>query len=661
MLKTKMTALEDALEQYNYEYYVLDRPTVPDAEYDRTYRELVAMEKTNPELASINSPTSRVGGEALKIFTQVKHRTPMLSLDNLFDSEDVAKFDKDIVSILKDGEVMYCAEPKMDGLAISLFYEHGVLIRAATRGDGEVGEDVTENARTIRNIPLRLLTDTPPAVLEVRGEVYMPISDFIEYNIKANENSTRPFANPRNAAAGSLRKLDPKQTAKRPLSFFAYSAVGLDLNSQYATLGILHKYGIPVPKQVALVVGLNGCIDYFESMGYERNKLPFEIDGVVFKVDNLDDQQLIGASSKSPRWAASHKFPAKEELTTVLDVVFQVGRTGAITPVAKLAPVHIGGVIVSSATLHNADEINRLGIKVGDKVIVQRAGDVIPKILSVAVGERNQLEIDIVFPVLCPSCNSTLVKPQGEAITRCIKTTTCPAQLSEYLKAIVSRRIFDIDGIGDALVDQLVDENIIGSPVDIFNLCEEDLIGLEGMKDKSISNLLSGINQSINTTFQRYIYSLGIREVGETTSRNLANRLRTLDALINVDLKTLLSIDDIGDVVAGNIVEYFNTPTNVTLARDLADILSWIEPEEINVDSTIGGKTVAITGTLNLGKDEIKALLLSNGAKVVGSVSKNTDLVIVGSNPGSKYTKAVKLGIETWDSDKFNEWRQHAK
>lgn len=662
MPTNKLAELRTLIEQYNKEYYVLDAPTVPDAEYDRQYRNLQALEVDLPPGACKNSPTQKVGGLPIKEFNQITHVKPMLSLSNLFNAEDLIKWDTDIVKrILHKSVVMYCAEPKLDGLAVSIVYIDGIFTQAATRGDGIVGEDVTENVRTIRSVPLRLLGKYPP-LLEVRGEVYMPKADFDKYNEQLVISGGTAFVNPRNAAAGSLRKLDPKLTALRPLSFFAYS-VGVVTDphcvSQFGTLDALKSYGIPVPNCVKLVKGAAGCQEYFNDLADKRDDLPYEIDGVVFKVDFFDHQQRLGFISKAPRWAASHKFPAQEEMTECLDIEVQVGRTGAITPVARLDPIFVGGVTVSNATLHNADEIARLGIMIGDCVIVRRAGDVVPQIVSVVKASRPKHAKEFEFPAECPSCNSELVKLEDEAVTRCPSGLNCPAQNREYLKNFVSRKALNIDGIGDKFVEQLVDEGIISTPVDIFKLAERRirLEGLERTGDKTIVNLLEGIEKARKTTFQRFIYSLGIREVGESTARSLANTLRTLENLIAATAETLKDIDDVGVIVANHVVTWFAEPNNTMLAEHLAAELWWVTPDSIKLDTVVGGKAVVLTGTLQtLGRDAVKERLLAAGAKVTSSVTKKTDLVIVGEKAGSKLTKAEKLGIEIWDEDKLIEW-----
>ncbi|WP_432467409.1 NAD-dependent DNA ligase LigA [Agarivorans sp. Z349TD_8] len=649
------------LEQYNYHYYVLDQPLVPDAEYDRIFRQLQGLEKNHPELLSKDSPTQRVSGVPLSVFEQVQHEMPMLSLDNVFSEAELSAFNKRISERLQRTEAIeYCVEPKLDGLAISLLYVDGMLVQAATRGDGSTGENVTENVKTIRSIPLRLRGEQWPARLEVRGEVFMLKQGFERLNLLAKEKGEKGFANPRNAAAGSLRQLDSKITATRPLAFYAYSlgVVSEPLSqSHYQNLQKLKDFGLPVCPEVRTVSGHQACFDYYQEIGERRNDLAYEIDGVVYKVDALALQQQLGFVARAPRWATAHKYPAQEEITVLRDVEFQVGRTGAITPVARLEPVFVGGVTVSNATLHNADEIERLAVKIGDSVVVRRAGDVIPQIAGVLLERRPEDAKEIVFPMTCPVCDSEIERIEGEAVARCVAGLRCGAQRKEALKHFVSRKALDIDGIGDKLVEQLVDAHLLETPLDLFHLADKQdaLMGLERMGEKSVNKLLEGIDAARNTSLPRFIYSLGIREVGEATANNLALHFKQLDAIIAASLEQLQDVPDVGEIVAKHLRFFFTQQQNALLVEALANELTWPAIESVVVeDLVLGGKVVVLTGTLSqLGRSEAKQALQGLGAKVTGSVSKKTDIVIAGEAAGSKLMKAQDLGIEIWDEQQL--------
>ncbi|WP_369815324.1 NAD-dependent DNA ligase LigA [Alishewanella sp. WH16-1] len=659
----QIAQLRRQLEQYNYQYYVLDAPSVPDAEYDRLYRELQQLEQQHPELITADSPTQRVGGAPLAKFSQVSHQVPMLSLDNAFDDSDFLAFVKRMQDRLDfAGDFSFCAEPKLDGLAVSIRYEHGVLVQAATRGDGSTGEDITANIRTIRAIPLRITGEVPP-VLEVRGEVFMPISGFERLNTDAKARGEKVFANPRNAAAGSLRQLDPAVTAKRPLMFYAYAVGQLDdpgmlLNNRchYQRLQQLKKWGLPVCPEIRLVEGAEAALAYYQQILAKRSALPYEIDGVVVKVSNLAQQQALGFVARAPRWAIAFKFPAQEMLTTLLDVDFQVGRTGAITPVARLEPVNVGGVMVSNATLHNQDEINRLGVQIGDKVIVRRAGDVIPQIVAVVMEQRPADTRPVIFPDTCPVCGSAVERVSGEAVARCSGGLYCAAQLKESLKHFVSRKALDIEGLGDKLVEQLVEQQLVKTPDAIFELDMPSLVGLERMGEKSALKLLNAIKAAKSTTLPRFIYALGIREVGEATALNLANHFASLDALMAASIEQLLAVSDVGTVVAEHLYHFFREPHNQQVVSALlAQGLHWpaIALQQVT-EQPLSGQTIVLTGTLSsMGRDEAKALLQRLGAKVSGSVSAKTHAVIAGENAGSKLAKASELQVPVWDEQQM--------
>ena len=661
-LQQQIDTLRHDLRRYEYEYHVLDNPTIPDAEYDRLFHQLKALEAAHPELITADSPTQRVGAKPLSGFAQIRHEIPMLSLDNAFSDEEFYAFVKRIEDrlIRLPEPLTFCCEPKLDGLAVSILYVNGVLTQAATRGDGTTGEDITANIRTIRNIPLQLLMDNPPARLEVRGEVFMPHAGFERLNQLALEKGEKTFANPRNAAAGSLRQLDPKITSKRPLVLNAYSigiAEGVDLpNTHYDRLQWLKSIGIPVNPEIRLCNGTDEVLDFYRDIQNKRSALGYDIDGTVLKINDIALQEKLGFISKAPRWAIAYKFPAQEELTRLNDVEFQVGRTGAITPVAKLEPVFVAGVTVSNATLHNGDEIERLDIAIGDTVVIRRAGDVIPQIIGVLHDRRPADARPIVFPETCPVCDSAIVRIEGEAVARCTGGLFCAAQRKEALKHFVSRKAMDIDGVGGKLIEQLVDRELVHTPADLFKLDLTTLTRLERMGTKSAENALASLEKAKNTTLARFIFALGIREVGEATALNLANHFKTLEALQNADLEALQQVPDVGEVVANRILAFWHEPHNVAVVNDLiAQGVRWetVETKEV-AENRFKGKTVVLTGTLTqMGRNEAKALLQDMGAKVSGSVSAKTDFVIAGDAAGSKLTKAQELGVTVLTEEEF--------
>lgn len=661
-LQTQINTLRKALRQYEYEYHVLDNPTVPDSEYDRLFHQLKALELEHPELVRPDSPTQRVGAKPLSGFSQIHHEIPMLSLDNAFSDEEFYAFVKRIEDrlIVLPPLLTFCCEPKLDGLAVSILYVNGVLTQAATRGDGATGEDITANIRTIRNIPLQLLTDNPPARLEVRGEVFMPHAGFERLNEQALEHGEKTFANPRNAAAGSLRQLDPNITSKRPLVLNAYGigiAEGVDLPStHYDRLQWLKSIGIPVNPEICLCNGTDEVLAFYRDIQNKRSSLGYDIDGTVLKINEIALQNELGFISKAPRWAIAYKFPAQEELTVLNDVEFQVGRTGAITPVAKLEPVFVAGVTVSNATLHNGDEIARLDIAIGDTVVIRRAGDVIPQIIGVLHERRPSYAKSIIFPTNCPVCDSQIIRIEGEAVARCTGGLFCAAQRKEALKHFVSRKAMDIDGVGGKLIEQLVERELIHTPADLFKLDLTTLIRLERMGPKSAENALNSLEKAKNTTLARFIFALGIREVGEATALNLANHFKTLDALKSANLEQLQEVQDVGVVVANRIYVFWREAHNVAVVDDLiAQGVHWetVEVKEAS-ENLFKGKTVVLTGTLmQMGRNEAKALLQQLGAKVSGSVSSKTDFVIAGDAAGSKLTKAQELGVAVLTEEEF--------
>lgn len=659
-IQKQAAALREQLNHHNYRYYVLDDPEIPDAEYDRLFRKLQELESTHPALITTDSPTQRVGAQPLSSFDEVKHAIPMLSLGNAFSDEEVEKFGKRIADRLDVADIEFVAEPKLDGLAISLLYEDGMLVRAATRGDGITGENVTQNVRTIHSVPLRLVGKNYPRVLEVRGEVYMPKAGFELLNKRQKKIGEKLFANPRNAAAGSLRQLDSKITATRPLAIFCYGVGTVDgkkiPDRHSAILECLQTWGLRVCPEIKVVRGMDECLAYYRHINEQRNDLPYEIDGVVYKVNRLDQQETLGFVSRAPRWAIAHKFPAQEELTKLLDINVQVGRTGALTPVARLEPVVVGGVTVTNATLHNQDEIDRMDLRIGDTVVVYRAGDVIPKVASVVKSRRPKNTRKYKMKKICPECDSDVVQVEGEAIMRCSGGLFCPAQRKEAIKHFASRRAMDIEGLGDKLVDQLVDTRLISDVADLYALKLKDLVGLERMAEKSAQNLIDALEASKLTTLAKFIFSLGIREVGEATALSLANHFGKLEAVESADIETLLTVPDIGPVVASNIVTFFQQAHNLEVIQKLRQFnVSWSDVEVIDVNKLpLAGKTVVLTGTLTkMARSDAKDKLQKLGAKVAGSVSKKTDLVVAGEAAGSKLEKAEALGIKIINEQAF--------
>ena len=657
-ISEQINHLRTLLEQHNYNYYVLDTPSIPDAEYDRLLRELSALETQNPEFLSANSPTQKVGGAALSKFEQVAHQVPMLSLDNAFSEDEFTGFNRRIKErLMSTDELTFCCEPKLDGLAVSIIYRDGVLVQAATRGDGFTGENITQNVKTIRNVPLKLRGDYPKE-LEVRGEVFMDSAGFEKLNNEAQKRGEKVFVNPRNAAAGSLRQLDSKITAKRPLMFYAYStglvADGSIPEDHFQQLEKLTDWGLPLCPETKLVEGPQAALDYYDDILTRRSELKYEIDGVVIKVNKKALQERLGFVARAPRWAIAYKFPAQEEVTQLLDVEFQVGRTGAITPVARLEPVFVGGVTVSNATLHNGDEIARLGVKVGDTVIIRRAGDVIPQITQVVLERRPTDARDIVFPSACPICDSHVEKVEGEAVARCTGGLVCPAQRKQAIKHFASRKALDIDGLGDKIVDQLVDRELIKTPADLFILKQGHFESLERMGPKSAKNLVTALNEAKATTLAKFLYSLGIREAGEATAQNLANHFLTLENIISASVESLTQVSDVGDIVASHVRGFFDEEHNLAVVNALIEQgVHWPALSAPSEDEQpLAGLTYVLTGTLNtLNRNDAKARLQQLGAKVSGSVSAKTDALVAGEKAGSKLTKAQDLGIDVLTED----------
>ena len=659
----KLTELRTTLRHHEYLYHVMDTPEIPDAEYDRLMRELRELEAQHPELITPDSPTQRVGAAPLAAFSQIRHEVPMLSLDNVFDEESFLAFNKRVQDRLKNtDDLTYCCELKLDGLAVSILYENGLLVQAATRGDGTTGEDITSNVRTIRAIPLKLRGDNIPQRLEVRGEVFLPQAGFEKINEEARRTGGKVFANPRNAAAGSLRQLDPRITAKRPLTFFCYGVGVLEggelPRSHSARLQQFKFWGLPVSERVKLCHSPEEVLTYYRKVEEDRPNLGFDIDGVVIKVDSLALQEQLGFVARAPRWAVAFKFPAQEQMTFVRDVEFQVGRTGAITPVARLEPVQVAGVLVSNATLHNADEIERLGLRIGDKVVIRRAGDVIPQVVNVVLSERPEETREIVFPTHCPVCHSDVERVEGEVVTRCTGGLICGAQRKEALKHFVSRRALDVEGMGDKIIDQLVEKEYVHPPADLFQLTPGKLTGLDRMGPKSAQNVVDALEKSKETTFARFLYALGIREVGEATAAGLAAHFGTIEALEQASIDDLQKVPDVGIVVATHVRNFFAEESNREVIAQLRkEGVRWPAPVVVNaeeIDSPFAGKTVVLTGSLSqLSRDDAKARLVALGAKVAGSVSKKTDLVIAGEAAGSKLAKAQELGIAVIDEDEM--------
>lgn len=656
------------LRQWEHAYYVLDAPLVPDSEYDRVYQMLVALEQAHPELIQPDSPTQRVGGAPVSAFEQVSHRVPMLSLGNAFEDDDVFAFEKrvrDFGELNADQAVRYAVDPKFDGLAISIVYEHGVFVRAITRGDGTTGEDVSSNVKTIKNLPLRLLDQDVPALLEVRGEILMNKADFAAMNERQAAAGQKVFANPRNAAAGTIRQLDPRIAAGRPLRFFCYGAVidrdlSQKLQTQSAMMRWLGKLGFPVSSLSRTATGAEGLLSYYREVGQQRPTLPFEIDGVVYKVDSFALQENLGYVAKAPRFAIAHKFPPDEVLSTLLNIEVQVGRTGSITPVAKLEPVKVGGVVVSSATLHNLDEIQRKDLRIGDRVIVRRAGDVIPEVLPFEGNQRKPDSVQFSMPEHCPVCGSTVVKEEGEAVFRCTGGLVCRAQLTQSIIHFAHRKAVDVDGLGDKLIEVLVDKGWVKSPADLYRLTFDQLITLERMGEKSVRNLLDALEKSKSTTLARLYFGLGIRHVGEATARDLATAFPEPAKLMNAQEEHLTQVNDVGPVVARSIVQFFASEDNRKVVEDLInpDGIGMHWPSTVGaalaIDHAFTGKTFVLTGTLTAySRDDAAALILERGGKVSGSVSKKTDFVLAGESAGSKLQKAEQLGVTILTESQF--------
>jgi DNA ligase (NAD+) len=654
-LADRYALLQVELARLEHAYYVLDNPIVPDGEYDRLYRELLDIEATHPEWITSESLSQRVGGSALKAFDSVIHAVPMLSLNNAFEDEELIAFDRRCREGLHIDQVDYAAELKFDGLAISLRYEHGSLVRAATRGDGASGEDVTANIKTIRAIPLKLNGENIPAVLEVRGEVFMHLKDFQKMNEQAATKGEKEFANPRNAAAGSLRQLDSKITAKRPLSFFAYGLGVLEPKSWLPKTHeeLLNTYvilGLPVCAERRVLKSVEEILSFYNEVGAKRDSLPYDIDGVVYKVNSFSEQAKLGFVSRAPRFALSHKFPAQEALTTVLGIDVQVGRTGAITPVARLAPVEVGGVTVTNATLHNEDEVKRKDVRIGDTVSVRRAGDVIPEVVSVVKERRPANTTEFVMPTNCPVCESHVERLADEAIARCSGGLFCGAQRKQALIHFAHRRALDIEGLGEKIVDQLVDHNLVRTPADLYRLGFTAIANLERMGEKSADNLIQAIHQSRNTTLARFIFALGIRHVGETTAKDLANHYQSIPTLMDAAIEDLLTVKDVGPVVADSISNFMKEAHNREVIEQLLASGMQLSVEEKVISAAVSGKTFVLTGTFpTMTRDEAKDLLEKAGAKVAGSVSKKTDYVVAGTDAGSKLTKAEELGVSVID------------
>lgn len=655
-----MMNLRNQLRHHEYLYYVLDAPEVPDAEYDKLMQQLIKLEEKYPHLITKDSPTQRVGAKPLTVLHTVKHYQPMLSLDNVFDKKSFLAFDKRMRERLKlkpDEELDYCCELKIDGLAVSLMYEFGELVQAATRGDGTTGEDITSNVRTIKVIPLRMWGDDFPIQLELRGEVYITHEGFEKLNQHSEKRGERIFANPRNAAAGSLRQLDPQVTAGRPLTFFCYGtgifSQGQLPNTHYDRLMLFKKWGVPVSDKIRLCKTVDSVFHYYTAIEKERMLFDFDIDGIVVKINRIDLQEKLGQASRSPRWAVAFKFPAQEQMTQLKRVDFQVGRTGAITPVARLAPVRVAGVVVSNATLHNSDEIKRLGIKEGDFVVIRRAGDVIPQIVAVIMDKRPADAKNIIFPDKCPVCGSIVIRNEGVSVARCSGGLICSAQRKEAIKHFVSRKALNIDGFGDRIIDQLVEKKYIKTPADIYHLTKNEFCMLDKVGDKLASNVLHAINKSKSTTLNCFIYALGISNVGEVLADNLANEMGTLDNIMQATIEQLQEVTDVGKVVARNLYDFFNTEYNQHIIKRLLSPeigIHWPASDKYlpaAYNSYFKDKIVVLTGTLeSLSREEAKTLLKRLGSKVNNSVLKGTDFVIVGRNAGSKLTKAETLGIK---------------
>ena len=656
--RSRAEALRAQLAEAAHQYYVLDDPQLPDADYDRLLRELEALEADHPELVTPDSPTQRVGATPDTAFDPVTHRLPMQSLGNAFSEEEVREFDRRVREALDDPPetIAYAVEPKMDGLAVSLTYEHGVLTRAATRGDGTTGEDVTANVRTIASVPLRLHTDTPPALVEIRGEVFLPLAGFEQMNAEQAERGDKAYVNPRNAAAGSLRQLDPSVTARRPLAVFCYALGAVDgmavPDSHTELLALLAQWRLPVSPHNRRVDGIDACLARYTELGEARAALPFEIDGVVYKVDAIALREELGSVARAPRWAVAHKFPAEEASTTLEAVEFQVGRTGALTPVARLDPVFVGGVTVSNATLHNMDEIARKDVRVGDTVVIRRAGDVIPEVVRALPDRRPKGAQTIALPDACPVCGSEAERTEGEAVARCTGGLVCRAQREAALRHFVSRHAMDIEGLGSKLITVLIEQDLLQSPADIYALTAEQLAGLDRMGDKSAANLVAAIDRSRDTTLARFIFALGIREVGEVTAKSLAAHFGDLDPVMEADDEALLAVPDIGPVVAQHVRAFFDEPRNREVIGALRSAGVQWPAVQSSGGGVLQGKTLVLTGTLpDMTRDEAAARIEAAGGRVTSSVSKKTDYLVAGEAAGSKLAKAERLGVTVLDQD----------
>ena len=660
-IKERVIELHKLINFHSYNYHSLDSPSIEDHEYDALFNELLNLEAEYPRYKYSYSPSQRVGSEPLEGFVKVEHLAPMLSLDNAFNSDDMHDFNKRILDRLTGKEaISYSCEPKLDGIAVNLLYKNGYIEKATTRGDGKVGEDITHNVKTINSIPLSLMNDESelPNLIEIRGEVFIEKDDFDSNNKKAAKLGQKTFANPRNAAAGSLRQLDPTVAASRPLKFFAHGIGFIDKGnfelpkSQSDTLKLYKAWGLPTNPLSDVVSNIKECEDYFEKVSNQRQKLPYEIDGVVFKVNDLKDQITLGQVSRAPRWAIARKFPAEVGTTFVKKISFQVGRVGSITPVAEFEPVNIGGVIVSHASIHNFDEIERLDVREGDTVRVKRAGDVIPQIISVDIGKRKKTSTEVQPPDSCPSCDGKLIKPDGEAILRCNAGLSCPAQKCESLIHFVSRNALNIDGLGERIIDLLVERGLVSNFADLFKLKKDDILKLDGFRDKSATNLLDSINAAKDTTLARFIYSLGIREVGEATALNLALNFNNIAAFLVATEDDLLEINDIGPVASKFILEFLSKKENIKLVNDLLHL--GVSPEDIKIEDNhpFSSKSIVITGSFtNIARSQLKEELIRVGARVTSSVSAKTDFLVSGEKPGSKLKKATDLGIKILEEE----------
>ncbi|MBF0455944.1 MAG: NAD-dependent DNA ligase LigA [Magnetococcales bacterium] len=656
--KQQMEQLRQTLRQHNHHYHVLDNPLISDAEYDALFHQLLALEKQFPEEIPADSPTQRVGGEPLSAFIKTAHLQPMLSLENVFSVEELAEFDRRVREGLSLTEgVVYAVEPKLDGVAVSLVYGSGKLIRAVTRGDGRVGEEVTAQVKTINTIPLTLLGGGHPELMEIRGEIFFPLAAFEQFNEQAMAAGQKSFANPRNAAAGSLRQLDPKITKERALNFYFHSLgrwQGAQQPATHQSLTLqLKEWGVPVCPEGAVVQGMRGCLDYYQQLEQRRDQLPYEIDGVVYKVDAFAGRDKLGFVARAPRWATAHKFPAREVTTTVEAITIQVGRTGALTPVARLKPVVVGGVTVTNATLHNFQELARKDVRIGDWVMVRRAGDVIPEVVRVVQEKRPPHTLAFPPPVRCPACDAAVIWPTGEVVARCGGGLSCPAQRLGAIKHFVSRRAMDIDGMGDKLVAALLDNKLVASVADLYSLAQkrQELIQLDRMGEKSVDNLLAAIEASKQQDLSRFLFALAIREVGETTAKNLAHHFQSWDKLIEADPESLQGAADVGQVVADSLTTFFSEPHNQAIIAQLQQVegCQWWQVARLDHggERPLEGVTVVLTGTLEkMTRQQAKARLESLGAKISGSVSKRTGLVVAGTKAGSKLKKAQELGVE---------------